>query len=665
MICKYFTIFILIHAVLVGTPVCAQTSNSTSPSHPMSVLPSSRSLQIGEMGSVFVAAINPTGQPFTNCYAILNNLAGDSGNFGYQRTDPHTNQPVGAIGDRFDIPPGGTQTWIQFLDPAQAHRATEVQVDMICDGFAGPAAPTVGVDTLAFSVDTTRPPDLVALAATASNDGVVRVPVNGSGAFAVATVNLGGGGTIMVKPGTGGYTLPVALTVCQTDARAQCLAPPAASISVMIAGGATPTFSVFVAGQGNLPFLPATNRIYLGLYDQAGTLRGRTSVAVTDSATAAQSAAIVNAGTMSAVAFIDTIGVNTHLDFKVSAYQNLTVTTAAINYLGIRNLRDSAQIAADLTTWQQVAAATGAKFDDYMGEASPAQDLTDLGYVATLAGQGILNFIEGGNENDDPYAIAQGNSIAWTAAFQQQVFATGRQLGLPVINMSFGAGWTYLNNYHGDYDKVGDLSPFADYANAHTYPSATRSTEANIKLLNADALLAAGSRPVITSEIGWNNANFSQADVARFALDTVFDCIKTGNARMYFYALFDDSSGQFGLMNADGSPKAAGVAIHNLTAIMADSGVPRADALPYSLSGTTAGDRSLLTEKSTGAFQLTIWNESDVPHSVTLTLTAAAQSIRIYDPLIGNSAVTNYANTAAVTLSTADHPLIIEIVPAN
>jgi serralysin len=170
---------------------------------------------------------------------------------------------------------------------------------------------------------------------------------------------------------------------------------------------------------------------------------------------------------------------------------------------------------------------------------------------------------------------------------------------------------------------------------------------------------------VITSEIGWNNANFSQADVARFALDTVFDCIKTGNARMYFYALFDDSSGQFGLMNADGSPKAAGVAIHNLTAIMADSGVPRADALPYSLSGTTAGDRSLLTEKSTGAFQLTIWNESDVPHSVTLTLTAAAQSIRIYDPLIGNSAVTNYANTAAVTLSTADHPLIIEIVPAN
>ena len=41
-------------------------------------------------------------------------------------------------------------------------------------------------------------------------------------------------------------------------------------------------------------------------------------------------------------------------------------------------------------------------------------------------------------------------------------------MGLPVINMSFGSGWTAANNWHGDYDKVGNLSPFADYANAHT-----------------------------------------------------------------------------------------------------------------------------------------------------------------------------------------------------
>ena len=42
--------------------------------------------------------------------------------------------------------------------------------------------------------------------------------------------------------------------------------------------------------------------------------------------------------------------------------------------------------------------------------------------------------------------------------------------GLPAINMSFGANWTAANNWEGDYGAVGDLSTYADYANAHTYP---------------------------------------------------------------------------------------------------------------------------------------------------------------------------------------------------
>ena len=53
----------------------------------------------------------------------------------------------------------------------------------------------------------------------------------------------------------------------------------------------------------------------------------------------------------------------------------------------------------------------------------------------------------------------------------------GQQLGLPVINMSFGAGWTAANDWHGDYGKVGDLSAYANYANAHTYPNAGQRTD--------------------------------------------------------------------------------------------------------------------------------------------------------------------------------------------
>ncbi len=365
---------------------------------------------------------------------------------------------------------------------------------------------------------------------------------------------------------------------------------------------------------------------------------------------------------LSVGAVLNTIGVNTHLDSFNYGYQNLTVTSAAINYLGIKNLRDCYRHSWDMALWTQVAAATGAKFDDYMGRGSMAGDVADLGFVPSVAAQGLLNYVEGGDENDTAPALAAGNSIAWTAAFQQQVHASGHGLGLPVINMSFGAGWTATNNWHGDYDKVGDLSAYADYGNAHTYPNVGQVTDKAIKALNADALLAAWSRPAITTEIGWDTAKFDATSAARFALDAVFDGIKDGDVKMYFYALFDDGAGKYGLMNSDGSPKPAGLALHNLTAILADTGAPLAGSLTYSLSGTAANDYSLLMRKSTGAFELAVWNEYDVAHTVTLTLPAAAQRVSIYDPMAGTTAIATQSSAGTVSFLVADHPVIAEII---
>jgi hypothetical protein len=76
---------------------------------------------------------------------------------------------------------------------------------------------------------------------------------------------------------------------------------------------------------------------------------------------------------------------------------------------------------------------------------------TDLGFVTQLAHLGVLNYLEGGNEEDDAYPASLGNTLQITAQFQQQVYATGHALGLPVTNMSFGAGWTAANNWQGDY----------------------------------------------------------------------------------------------------------------------------------------------------------------------------------------------------------------------
>ena len=50
--------------------------------------------------------------------------------------------------------------------------------------------------------------------------------------------------------------------------------------------------------------------------------------------------------------FIDLLGVNTHIDFNAYGYQNLSTVAAAINYLGLKNIRDSAQNASDASAWQ-------------------------------------------------------------------------------------------------------------------------------------------------------------------------------------------------------------------------------------------------------------------------------------------------------------------------
>jgi len=373
-------------------------------------------------------------------------------------------------------------------------------------------------------------------------------------------------------------------------------------------------------------------------------------------------------GTVRAADFTGSLGINTHIDFGGS-YANLTTVEAAINYLDVKNIRDSMENPVDATTWLAVADATGAKFDDYIAETSVGGMSTLLAYMPALAAEGILNFVEGGNEEDDSFPQNLGNTLAATAAFQRQVYAMGQSLGLPSINMSFGSGWTPDNNWHGDYDKVGDLSGYATYANSHTYPNPPNgSPDASIQQLNADAKLAAGSRPAITTEIGWDNANFSQADTARYVLDAALDGMKEGNPKTYFYALYDDGSGQFGLMNADGSARPAGTALHNLQTLLADTGATAstftATTLAYTLTGRLSTDFSMMLEKSDGSHWLALWNESEAagsPHSVTLNLGAAASSILVFDPLTGTSTIQT-GSGSSISVDVPDHPVLIEII---
>jgi hypothetical protein len=139
-----------------------------------------------------------------------------------------------------------------------------------------------GINTLLLSASATPVPDIVALAATLNNDGIVNVPgVTGTGVFAVATVNVGTGGTVTASADTGAASPPVTIALCQTNpTTGQCISAIGPSVTTQINANATPTFGIFVTGTGNVPFAPAVNRVFVRFRDNAGAARGSTSVAV-------------------------------------------------------------------------------------------------------------------------------------------------------------------------------------------------------------------------------------------------------------------------------------------------------------------------------------------------------------------------------------------------
>ena len=243
------------------------------------VLPASRSVAVNGTATAFATIIN-TG-PSTAPSCSIAPTTGQPITFHYQTTDPKTNAVTGKIDTPVDIPAGASQSFVIALTPTAVVAPTDIPFTFACSNTA-PAPVTVGLTTLLFSGSTSQPPDIVALSATASNDGILKIQGNnGTGAFSTATVNVGINGTVTVSANTGAAKLPLALTVCQTNpSNGQCLAPPAATVTATIAANATPTFSIFAAASGAIPFDPANSRIFVNFAELNGTVRGATSVAV-------------------------------------------------------------------------------------------------------------------------------------------------------------------------------------------------------------------------------------------------------------------------------------------------------------------------------------------------------------------------------------------------
>jgi hypothetical protein len=244
------------------------------------VLPSSRSVQLGTPATAFATIINTDSNTATGC--TISPVTSIPATFTYQTTNPATNQVTGFGNTPVDIPAGAAQSFVFALTPTAPIAPTDLQLSFDCAN-TDPAPVISGLNTFLFSASASPTPDIMALAATLSGDGIVNIPgTNGTGVLAVATANLGAGDSLTVLADTGGAILPVNIFICQTDPQTgACLSPPASnSGTATILSNETPTFGVFVAAAGDVSFVPETNRIFVRFKDSGNVTRGLTSVAV-------------------------------------------------------------------------------------------------------------------------------------------------------------------------------------------------------------------------------------------------------------------------------------------------------------------------------------------------------------------------------------------------
>jgi len=243
------------------------------------VLPSSRSVPVGTPATAFATIINTDSNTAAGC--AISPITSIPATFTYQTTNPATNQVTSSPNTPVDIPAGAAQSFVLALTPTALIAPTDVQLSFDCAN-TDPALIISGLNTFFFSASSSPIPDMMALVATLSNDGIVNIPgINGTGVFAVATVNMGAGDNLTISADTGGAILPVNIFICQTDPQtSDCFSPPASSVTTTILSNETPTFGLFVAAAGNVSFDPGTNRIFVRFKDSGNVTRGSTSVAI-------------------------------------------------------------------------------------------------------------------------------------------------------------------------------------------------------------------------------------------------------------------------------------------------------------------------------------------------------------------------------------------------
>ena len=390
----------------------------------------------------------------------------------------------------------------------------------------------------------------------------------------------------------------------------------------------------------------------------------------------------------SAFDFVNSIGVNTHLNYFDRTYGNFQLVERELKSIGIRHVRDGVHLVnadynkAVYDRWSQLGS-IGVRFDAVLDPRSALGTLTGdkLDQVEKLAGDTIESF-EGPNELDIS------NIPDWAFVdrdYERDVYQSVKSMtGAKPIEV-LGPSLAFASKG----SSVGNISDRVDYGNLHPYPAGKMPS-----LVFPEQLLLAkevsGDKKIVITESGYHNALDDHSDqpavsetaAAKYIPRLFLENFSQGIRRTYLYEFLDEAPDpgltnfqmHWGLLRSDGSEKPAFTAVKNLINELSDSAEPaHLEQMSYSLSTSNTEICHLLLQKSDGQFLLILWQEvssydgkkqQDIavsPQPVTLMLDHSARSISTYEPTVQAQPSHVYANVAKVSLEVPDHPLVIQI----
>ena len=363
---------------------------------------------------------------------------------------------------------------------------------------------------------------------------------------------------------------------------------------------------------------------------------------------------------LSAEAFVDSVGVNTHLGYTDTAYGQHDALVAALKELGVKHLRDSGDRAvADRAYWDRLIALgdAGFRFDLIFagsGSASIEDQLANPKFRELLRADAV-RYVEGWNEPGNG-ASDPTQQVKDAAAYQQRIYAAVKAdadaRGVSVLGPSFhkaelaaAAGdlsdhldHPVMHNYFGDRHPETQ-----GWGGSHTIDGVTSKYGSTDYNLAAARQVTTGDKdrvPVVSTETGYST--FTTDDPVRSGITDATRAAYLPRlllqqfadpdiAATYLYELADgrndpnDREANFGLMHYNESTgqfqlNASGKAVQGLLARLqhtdngsdsaSDSGStarPGGETLDLAITGGGDALRTVLLQRADGTFVLALW----------------------------------------------------------